>query len=200
MLQNQGVVSPNLYCNLGDAYDRSGLPGKAIFCYEKGLALAPLDTGLLHNRNYVLTQLHIPAAPGNADQDIAISQFIKYGTTIAALLFVVSGLIFFAYSLRMFDRRRNLLRITFKYCLVTLVCFFILLSVIRLYNGWNVQSIILNQNVIAKKGPDSRAKNTYTLSEGEKVKIQNHYKNWYKIRRYDNTEGWVNEKDIGLIK
>jgi tetratricopeptide (TPR) repeat protein len=48
-LEHQGVVSADLFFNLGDAYFRKGAPGPAIWAFEKAAALNPSDEDARYN-------------------------------------------------------------------------------------------------------------------------------------------------------
>ena len=53
----QGMVSPEMYYNLGNAYYRQGRLGQAVIAYERALRLDPSDKDARDNLNFVINQL-----------------------------------------------------------------------------------------------------------------------------------------------
>lgn len=55
-LLREGLRSPELYYNLGNAYYRSGDIGRAVLGYKRALVLAPRDADARHNLEFVLKE------------------------------------------------------------------------------------------------------------------------------------------------
>src|ERR1700692_3209546 len=57
--------------NLGNSYARAGQPGLAVLNYERAALLAPGDSDINANLEYVRTSAHVPAEPRNRFSRIA---------------------------------------------------------------------------------------------------------------------------------
>jgi tetratricopeptide (TPR) repeat protein len=202
-LKNKGVSNAALYCNLGNAYYNAGQPGKAIFCLEKGLLLAPLDTELMHNKNMVNAQLALPRFNEDASLLPKTSSLLRVtddGLIVAVILLVIGSLLFAAVSFKVLPNLKSTLKTNFKYCLIIAILLFAGLSGLLIWRQSPNYAIAITKTAEVKTGPGSMAKNVFILNEGEKVEIENAYDGWYKIKRYNDAEGWVNGAEIGVMK
>jgi tetratricopeptide (TPR) repeat protein len=202
LLKNKGVNAA-LYCNLGNAYYNSGQPGKAILCYEKGLLLAPLDTELMHNKNTVNGQLALPRFNEDTSFLAKTSSLLRAtddGLIVAVILLIISSLLFAAMCFRILPNPKSGLKTAFKYCSITALLLFPGLSGLLIWGQSPDYAIAINKTAEVKTGPGSMAKNVFILNEGEKVAVENYYDGWYKIKRYNDAEGWVSSEGIGVVK
>jgi tetratricopeptide (TPR) repeat protein len=203
LLRSAGTNTPELYCNLGNAYYKAGFPGKAIFYYEEGLLQSPLDRELIHNKNTVNSQLNLPGLDNSASLLISHPRLLIIaddGIVLSIFLFVVSCLSLVALSFEAFKKWKSILKTTYKYCLTIAILFFVVLSGLFIREKSISYAIARMTHTEVKTGPGSMAKNIFILNEGEKVEIKNYYNGWYKIKRYNGAEGWANSSKIDLIK
>lgn len=200
-LNTQGFKSSALYCNLGSAYYKSGHPGKAIYFYEKGLLLSPFDPRLIHNRNLINTKLNIASnnffSFYNVD-DTFVLKIIDEAIFIAVILLFLSGIFFIMLSFKILSKFKRTIKLTSSSLLFISLPALILLSGFLIYYNSENKGVIIKAS-IGRAAPGGLLKKGCLFKEGEKVSIINYYDGWYKIKKYDEEEGWVPVSDFWVL-
>lgn len=205
-VQATGLMSKELYYNLGNAYFKDGQLAPAILWYERALRRDPSDDDVRYNLEFArsLTQDRIEEVP-----EIIFEQ---WGHAICYLLpsntWAVLGLLFLAaavamallYLLGSTPGRR---RVGF---FVGIVCF--LLSI----NGWDFaqwqmrearaqdQAIVMRPVSSVKSSPSPNgAKDLFILHEGTRVKILDNVSGYSQIEIADGRQGWIPAGEIEVI-
>lgn len=201
LLKSKGVKSPQLYCNLGNAYFQMNSPGKAISSYEKGLLLAPLDTQLTHNLRIVNNTFGLPVSGTvklHAANSLPVVYAAEKGPLLIAFLFLITGMLFLALCFRLL--KSDLIKSLVKCGLLVSILLFVVITSLSLLQHNSNYAITVENNTKVKTGPGVLAKEIFGLPEGEKIEILNYYKGWYKIKRYNDAEGWVQSPGLDIIK
>lgn len=193
----QGIVSADVYYNLGDAYYRSGKLAPAILAFERAARLRPHDADIEHNLKllYLKTPDRIEPVP-----DLFLLQWLRtVGSLVSPavvrgfflagwiLLFALLSAVALIRSVAMI----RMLRISLLVCFIVVVVWGAMLGIQSLQDTSTGQAIVTAQVVTAKSSPDARSVDAFVIHEGLKVKCTDAVGEWVKITLADGKVGWL---------
>jgi tetratricopeptide (TPR) repeat protein len=202
---DQGMVSADLYYNLGNAYFKSNRLGPAILSYERALRLRPLDSDIRHNlevaRSRTIDRMEQRPMLFYEKWYMALWSIQSLdGWAISIIIFVV--LFLTATALYLFART-VLLKKTFFYLMLV---FFVLalssgLFARKQYHRLHSEkeAVILQPRVTAKSSPSAQSPDLFLLHEGTRVRIRNNFGQWFEISLPNGNIGWIREESIEII-
>lgn len=204
-IARNGVESPVLYYNLGNAYFKLKNIPAAILNYERAKRHAPHDEDVAYNLRLANIRIIDKIEPipqlffmdwWNAFMNLCSSSGWAMIGIIALWCIVICGSAF------LFIRLMTVQRISFF-----LGVLFVLAAVIA-FTGVVQQlgherndrtAIIFSPSVSAKSAPDGQSTDLFVLHEGVKVELLDAVANWSKIRLSDGKIGWVPVESIQVI-
>lgn len=203
-LEHQGIVSSDLYFNLGDAYFRSGALGRAIWAFERATLLDPGDDDARYN----LTQARKLAATGARDHVEGEEREPTWIRAVTALApstesWLFAGLyVGFFVALFAFGRVRSDFRPVVGTGVAVLAVGAAMAGLLlfgraeldRLQFG-----VVLPDAVAVKEGADVNYRTSFDLHAGLKVRIVEQDQDWVRVRLGNGLEGWVRATDIGRL-
>ncbi len=201
-----GLMSKELYYNLGNAYFKTGEMAQSILWYERALKLDPSDADIRHNLEYArsLTQDRIEEVP-----EIFFEQ---WGHAMCYLLpsntWAVLCLVFLAAAIAM-----ALLFLLGSTAGRRRVGFFVgIACLILAFLGWDFaqwqrqealaqdRAIVMRPVSSVKSSPSAEsAKDLFILHEGTRVKILDNVGSYTNIELGDGRQGWLPTGDIEVI-
>lgn len=204
-IESLGVISSELYYNLGNCYYKLNKVAPSIYNYEKALLLNPLNKDAQNNLVFArrLTIDNIEELPKSVFQKIDES-FVKklsYNewavvsvslSSIGALLFL---LFYFSYT----PSKKRVFFVTSMLSFLLLIASSVFAIKEHSYSKTNIQAIIFIQQTEIKNAPTSNSEVVFTLHEGTKVDVLDTVDNWKKIRIADGKIGWVISDEIRLL-
>ena len=205
VLEN-GQHSAELYFNLANSYYKTNQIAPSIYYYEKALQLAPNDKEIANNLSFAqnMTIDAIDVIP-----EVGLSKILKNIVNVFSvdvwailsvcfvILFVVSFLTYyFAYH----TNRKRFMFVTsivsIGLAIITLLCSFHKYNIKQFDNP----AIVFAQKTDVKSEPNLRSENAFSLHEGTKVQVLEHYdEHWSKIKLADGKTGWIPLEDIKLL-
>ncbi len=204
-IETLGLISSELYYNLGNCYYKLNQVAPSIYNYEKALLIDPLNGDAQNNLVFArrLTIDNIEELPKSVFQKIDES-FVKklsYNewsivsvsfSFLGALLFL---LFYFSYS----PSKKRLFFVT-----SILSFLFLIVSSIFAFKEYafaqnNVEAIIFAEETEIKNGPTLNSGKVFTLHEGTKVDVLDTVDNWKKIRIADGKVGWILSDEIKVL-
>ncbi len=202
---NQGLVRPEVYFNLGNAYYRQGAMAKAILAYERAHRLAPGDPDVEHNLRLANLRIidRIDPVP-----ELFLISWIRTATNLVPLpvtvrIVLVSWIVLFtSLALGYAVRERFAARIarwTIPASLVVVVFFGVILGIQVVRFDDRNEAIVMSRVVTAKNSPDPQSVDAFVLHEGLKVKLGDQVAEWVKITLADGKVGWINSGDCERI-
>jgi tetratricopeptide (TPR) repeat protein len=202
---SQGVVSPELYYNLGNAYFKSNMMGPAIINYERALRLRPMDEDIQHNLSVARTRIvdRIEQRPMLFYERWWLAAWTMQsldGWAISSIVFIV--LLLACTSLYLFSRVLGVKKASFFAMLLMLML--VLLSLIftrKQYNSLNSEreAIIMQTRVTAKSSPSMQSPDLFLLHEGTKITIRNTLGEWLEISLPNGNVGWIKQETMEII-
>lgn len=200
-----GSHSFEIYYNLGNAYFKQGEIAQAILNYERASRLNPADEDLQHNlavaQARTVDKIDLLPAP---DLITGYKSFVNIVTadqwgifSIAAFILCLMAIASFLILPARWVRQASLV----------LAGLFLFSSLLFFFWGWQQQSwlndrkeaIIFSPSVTISSSPDPSGAELFVLHEGTKVRIEERFRNWVRIRIGDGNNGWVPKEALEEI-
>jgi tetratricopeptide (TPR) repeat protein len=210
-IDRQQVASAELTFNLGDAYYRRGELGRAIWSWERTLALDPDHEDARYNlaqaRKVVATR--VTDKLEGADRDPAWMRLVGQLTaSTETWLFVALYLGFFAALFLRLRARRAGARDEEGH-LSAWGALAAILGVAAALAGALVIGrvamdrvpfgVVLPDQVAVKEGADPNYKTSFQVHAGLRVRLLEHDQDWVRVRLANGLEGWVRDGDVGRL-
>ena len=202
-LISQGVVSGNIYYNLGNAYYKTGKKGKAFLNYERANRLIPNNEDLFANISFIKSTLEVK----QPEEVYPVYQKVWMGLRDSVSVntwFVVSVVLFFGVCLILgigflnyrFAGRLRMVSGILIFLLVVSVTFFI--------DGYNAgrrfkAGVIIVPEAEARYSPSYSGAPAFKLFEAMKARIVRKQGSWTYIRLSKEKSGWVESEAIEAI-
>ncbi len=201
-----GLESPELYCNIGDSYFKTGDYPHAILYYERALKLDPSYSDARYNLDICsnLIQDRIDPVPEFILASWARSICYSLDSNAWAVLCIVFFAIFLAMLLLyLLGAGRGARRAGFIVGIVMLclTCASLGFSVWQKSDYHKADSAIVTRPVTSVKSSPSVESSTdlFILHEGTKVEILDEVGGWRNISLADGRQGWMVSDDMEVI-
>ncbi len=206
MIRDSGLESPQLYCNIGDAYFKQKDIARAILYYERALKLDPSFADAAFNLGYAgeFVQDKIEKVP-----EFFLKTWIREvghslssdTWTVLFFLLLASGLaMLLVFLLSAASKTR---KVGFYSALSLVVLALLCLSlagVQRSEYGRDDEAVVMAAVSSVKSSPgDASTKDLFILHEGTKVKVLDKVGDWSNIELSDGRQGWIHASDLELI-
>ena len=198
---NKGLLSADLYYNLGNSYFRNEQLGYCILNYEKALKLNPSHENAIFNLDLVKTKRidkfdEVPQF-SFALLLIGINKYLShnYSSIIGSLIILISALMF------IYGKKVKLKKIiTYSRLGVTLGLFITIIAWKQQTAVYQYKSGIVvakSSNIFSEPNPNSTL--LFEIHEGVKLEIISKSNGWVNIKTPDNEVGWIEEFTIENI-
>lgn len=203
-IDRQGIVSSDLFVNLGLAHHRQGHLGRAIWAFERAVALEPDADDARFNLTQIRRQSErraVDKIEGAQADPLWIALVTALPTSIETWLFLALYLGFFAL---LFARRRadEDMRAPL-WAAAALVGLGAALSGTLLFGRAMLDripfAIVLPDEVAVKEGADPNYRTSFQIHAGLKVRLLDRDHEWVRIRLPNGLEGWVRDTAVGRI-
>ena len=204
-LLGEGYESAQLYLNLGNAYFKRGMNGRAILNYRKALRLAPGDEDIRYNLQVAekSTKDHIEAVPEFFLRSWMRALRHTLSGTAWSVLSLLSLAAMLALVLFYLLARRIALRKTGFYGMLAALCLFAVATAFAVAQRRELTdartAIVMAASASVKSSPDGGATDLFVLHEGTPVKITGSLGDWREIVIADGNKGWIEAARIETI-
>lgn len=205
-LESVGVVSPELYYNLGNAYFKSGDYPHAILYYERTLKISPSFEDARINLDFAnsLIRDKIDAVPEFVLKSWARKMCYlmpsDFWALISIVLFAAALALFLVFRL---GASRGLRRTGFYCSIVALILSASSFGMAQWQRNSYLKAdgAIVMKPVASVKSSPSRdsSKDLFVLHEGTKVTVLDTVGEWKNISLSDGRQGWIEESDMEMI-
>lgn len=205
-LESVGVVSPELYYNLGNAYFKSGDYPHAILYYERTLKISPSFEDARINLDFAnsLIRDKIDAVPEfvlkSWARKVCYLMPSDFWALISIVLFAAALALFLVFRL---GASRGLRRTGFYCSIVALILSASSFGMARWQRNSYLKAdgAIVMKPVTSVKSSPSRdsSKDLFVLHEGTKVTVLDTVGDWKNISLSDGRQGWIEESDMEMI-
>ena len=204
-IESKGLISSELYYNLGNSYYKLNKVGPSIYFYEKALKLDPLNkdvgTNLVFAKRLALD--NIEALPKTIFQKFNKNYLQKLSYNQWAVLVVVLSVLASLFFLMFYFVEASLKKRI--YFIASIFSFLLLLgSFFITENQYNLsknkkEAIVFASKTSIKNAPTLNAEEIFTLHEGAKVIVLDAIDDWKKIKIADGKLGWIIASEIKEI-
>lgn len=205
-IEDSGVVSSELYYNLGNCYYKLNKVAPSIYNYEKALLIDPLNGDAQNNLVFAkrLTIDNIEEVPKSIFQKIdeAFIKKLSYNewSIVSVCLSILGAILFLLFYFSYTPSKKRLFFVTSMLSFLLLITSVVFAFKEYSYSKSNLDAIVFAQETEVKNAPTLNSENVFTLHEGTKVKVMDTVDNWKKIRIADGKVGWVISNEIKLLK
>jgi len=198
ILEENGIISSELYYNIGNSYYRMGKIGKAILYYKRGLRIKPNDMQIKTNLEYAISRTQDRQILEESNplidtlRKIVNSLSINGWLLISSLFFIT--LILIIDTILVFYRHKD--RTVLYFLLgITVVLFLISVGVTQYrYSSLfdKTEAVLTSHSANAYSGPDTEFTHLFTINEGMIFKVIRKDNEWSHIQ-LPNTDirGWI---------
>jgi tetratricopeptide (TPR) repeat protein len=201
-----GVISEDLYYNLGNAYLKNGQTGPAIYNYERALELDPSQDDVQFNLKVARDAAakkgedKLVGAEGTPMWIRAVQPFTVGGLSwvFLSVYFSLFGLLIARHFVGPGFARVGLTALTVFVALATLGTGTLLGG--RLFLAERVErAIVLPDTIAVKEGPDPNYNSIFNVHAGLRVHITEREQDWVRVRLSNGLEGWVLDQQLGHL-
>ena len=201
-----GVVSADLFYNLGNAYLKADQLGPAIYDYERALELDPTQEDVRFNLGVAREAARKKGEDrlaGVEAQPFWMRAASQVTVNWASWLFLGLYVAMFVLLIVLHFVAPGFLRVgmwaAFAFLSIATVIGGALLGA-RLYLADRVeQAIVLPDVVQVKEGPDPNYQSVFGVHAGLRVRVTEKEQDWVRVRLANGLEGWVRERDLGRL-
>ncbi len=202
---SDGLVSRDLYYNMGNAYFKINNLPNAILYYEKALKLDPGNEDILFNlkiANSIKVDKIEPVPKLFYVQWWETLRNIFPANTWAWISVIVFTGIFLMAIIFMMSRNTTSRRATFWFGMIFIFLFMV--SLIMSYQKYqkarsSEYGIVFTPTITVKSSPSKNSVDLFVIHEGSKVKVIDEVDEWYEIRIANGSEGWLPVSSIEII-
>lgn len=202
---DSGMESAALYLNLGNAYFKRGMNGKAILNYHRALRLSPSMEDADYNLAVANARVQdkIDAVPV-----FFIARWVgglknaMSGNAWAAASLVLLALVMAAVITYMLSERIGLRKTGFYggiLCAIAMIFSMVFASDLRRSGLHPDEAIVMAGAVAVKSSPDAGSKDIFILHEGTKLRVLGALGDYREIMIADGNRGWLTASSIELI-
>ncbi len=202
---NQGLHSPDLYFNLGNAQFKQRKLAQSIISYKRAIRLSPSNSDYKFNLELARLQVvdKIDSIPPFFLTTWVVGFKNMFGPNGWARIAIFLFFLFCAAALfSRFGLSVSLKRVGFWSAIglfiLTGIAVTISFSERTKLNDRN-EAVVLSPVVTIKSSPDNSGKDLFILHEGTTVTVTDSLSSWYEIRLSDGNKGWVLAEDVEKI-
>lgn len=198
-IESQGVVSSELYFNIGNSYYKMNRVAESIYHYEKALQLNPQNQDAKVNLVFAkrMTIDVIEELPKTVMQTFEKNYLQELSYNQWAWLSVLSSLgvllFFVGYYFSYVPSQKRIYFVASVSCLFLLL-FSLVISFKEFQNETDkLEAIIFEEVVVVKNAPSENSDDVFELHEGTKVSVLDNVADWKKIKLADGKVGWISK-------
>ena len=197
-LVQAGNHSPALYYNLGNAYFKAGLTGRAIAAYREAAKLAPRDPDIQANLQFARDQVQNSKPPVQNLWTAALDHLSVNEWAMLASAFVWIWFLMLAFGQWRPDWRKPLRRYAIGLGLVA-VCM-IVCSSFAAQRYFVRAAVVAVQEAVVRRGPFDESQSAFTLRDGAELTVLDRKDNWLQVADTANRTGWISENQIAVMR
>lgn len=198
-LAQSGIVSPDLYFNLGNACLKAGQIGRAICAYRSAEAIAPRDPDIRANLQSARVQAatYAPALPGSRWTRwvgrLSLNEWSVMESIFLALFFILLT----AREISPAFRRAGSMAVAGAgmACLCAGACLGLAVDQRLIVKS----SVVVVPEAVARLGPLPEAQSAFTVHDGAELLVLGRDGDWLQVSDAVNHTGWLAQKDVALI-
>jgi tetratricopeptide (TPR) repeat protein len=191
-----GKTSPNLLFNYGNAEFKSGNLGKAIAAFRPAELLAPRDSEIRANLNFVRNQVQGSTILESRWENWLGNLSLNEWAICAVILFWLTFILLAARQIRpaFAPRLRGAI-----FTLIILTIFCVAILSVQANNHFSNQTAVAIAASTARSGPFDDAQNAFAIRDGAEFSVLDHHGDWVQIADGSGKIGWVQMKQVEIL-
>jgi tetratricopeptide (TPR) repeat protein len=189
-----GAASAALYFNLGNAWFKSGQPGRALAAYRQAERLAPRDPDVRANLQFVRNQVQGPTmSPGLWERSLATLSVNEW-TALTALPFWICLLLLMTIQFR--PSWKPVLNSYVWTCGIATVALGFCLNSALSATSAN-RAVVVASEAQVRYGPLEDSNGVVTVHDGAEINVLDHKNDWLLVS-VGNRNGWLKRDQVFL--
>jgi len=197
-LVSQGLVSKELYYNLGNAYYNDNKLGHAILNFERALKLAPRDTNIRTNLDIANAEVELEL--------LEVPPFFLLRFLVSSSVWVILQIILVLlslYSLYLYTLSRNSSSKIRGLKMLAILLPLLLVAYLAGRTAHHQEAvseegvILLSTQLLSE--PLENSELLEDLTPGVKVLLMDSLEEWYKVSLVNKAQGWTRKDAVGII-
>lgn len=195
-LLESNFINGQIYYNLGNAYYKLGMPGRAILQYRKAERLLPRNADIKANIGLLKSDFKDKEAMHQVPEILKIVFFWYFFLNLNEItnIAIYMYLVFMASILSVIVIRLQWLK---RISIITASCLLVLIVSIGLkaHNQYSIErGVVIADECNIRYGPGEEYEPKFKIHEGAEVKIEEARNKWYKVYVYVDVEGICDEE------
>jgi tetratricopeptide (TPR) repeat protein len=192
-----GAQSPALLFNYGNAEFKSGNLGQAIAAYHRAELLAPRDSEIRANLDFVRNQVQGVTVRESRWQNWAGALTLNEGAVLTAVLFWLTFALLIVRQLcpALVPKLKTVTRI-----FAVLTIFSASVLGLQAANHFSRQAaVVISNAAIARSGPFDEAQSAFPLHDGAELPVLDRHENWIQVADGSGKTGWLPVKQVEIL-
>lgn len=197
------IKSPAIFFNLGNAWEKSGKPGKAILYYEAALAADPRFDPARQNLQTTLEKTKRKLPPPDPQQVEQGDWLHYYPFSPLQSLFLTHLCLFVALLLMLLRHWRDNTRLAWANRALPLLAFaFFVLTIAADYAAMDdpklAVTVVAEAPVYFSMSESDSPR--FLLYEGDRVLVDRIEGDWVRVNAYGGERGWTRKENAGIVE
>jgi len=192
-----GAVSPALWFNYGNTEFKLGQRGRAIAAYRRAELLAPRDTEVRANLNFVRNQVEGPVWRASRWEEWLGALTLNEWAMLAAGVFWLTFTLLAVRQVRPAWRLR-LRSLTFSLVLLTILSCAGLSAATAVHFS-NPTAVVVEPEATARSGPFADAQEAFQIRDGAELAVLNRRNDWVQVADGSGRIGWLPAKQVEVL-
>jgi tetratricopeptide (TPR) repeat protein len=192
-----GSVSPALLFNYGNAEFKSGQIGRAIAALRKAEQLAPRDSDVRANLEFVRNQVQGPSLRESRWEDWLGALNLNEWTTLAASALWITFALMAAMQIR--PALKPVLRGLARVALVVTILLCATVGVEAAIHFSKPIAVVVAPDVVLRSGPFDEAQSAFTVHAGAELAVTDQRNDWLQVTDGAGRIGWLPRKQAEFL-
>ena len=192
-----GAQSPALLFNCANAEFKSGNLGQAIAAYRRAELLAPRDSEIRANLDFVRNQVQGVTVRESRWQNWVGTLTLNEGAVLTAVLFWLTFVLLIARQLRpaLVPKLKTVTRI-----FAVLTIFSASVLGLQAASHFSQQTaVVISNAAITRSGPFDEAQSVFTLHDGAELSVLARHEGWVQVADGSGKTGWLPAKQVEIL-
>jgi tetratricopeptide (TPR) repeat protein len=192
-----GSVSPSLLFNYGNAEFKSGRVGRAIAAFRKAAQLAPRDSDVRANLEFVRNQVQGPTLRESRWRNWLGALTLNEWTTLAAFALWITFALLAAGQIR--PALQPALRGLARVALVVTILLCATVGADAVIHFSKPIAVVVAPDAMMRSGPFDEAQNAFTVHDGAELAVTDQRSDWLQVTDGSGRIGWLERKQAEIL-
>jgi tetratricopeptide (TPR) repeat protein len=192
-----GKISPSLLFNFGNAEFKRGEIGRAIAAFRRAGELAPRDSEIRANLEFVRNQVQGTTLRESRWQNWLGALTLNEWTTLAALALWIAFALFAAMQIR--PVLKPTLHVFARVSLIITILFCAIVGTDAAIHFSKPIAVVVAPDAIARSGPFDEAQNAFAVHDGAELAVTDQRNDWLQVTDGSGRIGWLQKKQAEVL-